>query len=140
MILGIFHRGSGLGNQLFRYVAARVIALDKGYDFSMINPKGFKAASFMKLDMGKPNNVDFCIEEPAGKVIAHSDIPLWEEKKLLLGDIDIRGYDREFYTIKDNTIIDGEFQGEQYFIHRILFFLSLPEPISSFPPGSRPKK
>ncbi|MDP2788588.1 MAG: glycosyl transferase [bacterium] len=118
MILGIFHKGSGLGNQLFRYVATRVLALDEGYDFSMINPEGFKGASFMKLDMGKLNDIDFHIEEPAGKVIPHTDLPLWEEKKVTLNGIDIRGYDPKFNLVKDNTIIDGEFQGEKYFIHR----------------------
>ena len=52
MISGIFHKGSGLGNQLHRYVATRVLALDKGYKFSMVAPTNFKGESFMKLDMG----------------------------------------------------------------------------------------
>ncbi len=110
MIAGIFHKGSGLGNQLFRYVAIRVLALDKGYDFSMINKEGFKGASFMNLDMGKSNDIEFYIEEPAGKVIPHSDLPLREEK--------INCYNPEFNFIEDNTIIDGEFQSEKYFMHR----------------------
>ena len=56
MIAGIFHQGSGLGNQLHRYVATRVLALDKGYEWGMENPELFKGKNFMsvpwKLDPG----------------------------------------------------------------------------------------
>ncbi len=118
MIYGLTHRGSGLGNQLFRYIATRTIAEQKGYDFSMIAPQLFKGASFMNLDMGKPNDIGFHIEEPAGKVIPHLHNSLanygnltskcvWEEKT--------NYYNPEFNFIGDNTIIDGEFQDERYF-------------------------
>lgn len=109
MIYGFIHPGSGLGNQLFRYVATRTLAEDKGYDFSMINRAGFKGASFMNLDMGKSVTSDmwFSVEEPAGKVIPYSILPLWEEKT--------NYYNPEFNFIEDNTIIDGEFQDERYF-------------------------
>jgi hypothetical protein len=121
MIYGIFHKGSGLGNQLFRYVATRVTALDKGYDFSMVNPEGFKGASFLRLNMGKQNKdvrLDFHIEEPSGKVIPHTELALWEEKKVIENGIDIRGYDPEINFLEDNVVIDGEFQDERYWKHR----------------------
>ncbi len=121
MIYGIFHRGSGLGNQLHRYIATRVLALEKGYDFSMINQAGFKGKSFMNLDMGKPNEIAFKTKEPAGKVVQSNfwnKLPLWEEKKVIERGVDIRSYDPEFNFVDDNTIIDGEFQDERYFIHR----------------------
>ena len=54
MIHGLIHPGSGLGNQLHRYVATRVLALDKGYDFGMVAPELFKGKDFMDLDIGKP--------------------------------------------------------------------------------------
>ena len=112
MILGIFHQGSGLGNQLHRYVATRVLALDKGYDWRMIyNPdgsgkeEGFKGRSFMKIDLGQDNELP-------------SELKKWYEKKIVENGIDIRSYDPEFNFIKDNTIIDGEFQDERYWEHR----------------------
>lgn len=108
MIIGIFHEGSGCGNQLFRYVATRVLATDKGYDWGMMNPKLFKGSSFMDLDMGKPiMEIELGVNN------------IWSEKKIVENGIDIRGYDPEFNFIGDHTIIDGEFQDPRYFEHRL---------------------
>jgi hypothetical protein len=115
MIYGIIHKGSGLGNQLHRYVATRVLALDNGYDFGFVAPGLFKGISFMKPQMGtvyeEYADIPYTIEEPAGKVVAKSDIPLWVEGTDY--------YNPEFNFISDNTIIDGEFQDERYFGHRL---------------------
>lgn len=106
MISGIFHKGSGLGNQLFRYVFTRTLALDKGLEWGMMNPELFKGKSFMDLDCGKP--VTGIEHEYQEKRVNHSN-----------GD-DIRTYDWEnILHIKDNTVVDGEFQGQLYFNHRI---------------------
>ena len=93
MISGIFHKGSGLGNQLFRYVGSRVMALDKGEEHTMVAPELFKGEMFMDLDMGVKTDIEYHIEEPAGKVVPEN--------------------------VEDITVVDGEFQGEQYFMHRI---------------------
>lgn len=106
MIAGIFHEGSGLGNQLHRYVMTRVLALDKGYEWGMLSPENFKGSSFMDLDMGKPYN-------------PLADYRSFQEKKVVENNIDIRGYDPEINFVEDNTIIDGEFQDERYFEHRL---------------------
>lgn len=118
MIAGLFHAGSGLGNQLHRYVATRVLAKDKGYDFSMVAPENFKGKSFMNLDMGIETNLAYHTELPSGKVVVdedllyqHHDFKKWEEKT--------NYYNPEFNFIEDNTIIDGEFQDERYFEHRL---------------------
>lgn len=121
MIYGLTHPGSGLGNQLHRYIATRVLALDKGYDFSMIGRENFKGSSFMNLEMGKSNDIKCIVEQPAGKVVPQLDsfynnfvnLPreVWEEKT--------NYYNPEFNFIEDNTIIDGEFQDERYFGHRM---------------------
>lgn len=89
MIAGIFHEGSGLGNQLHRYVGTRVLALDKGEEHAMIAPELFKGNSFMELDMGVAINTEYTIEYPSGKVVTNIETT------------------------------DGEFQGEENFIHRI---------------------
>lgn len=104
MISGIFHSGSGLGNMLHRYVATRVLALDKGYEWSMMNPENFKGSSFMDLEIPPLGNDAFTF---------------WNEKKVVENDVDIRGYDPEFNFIEDHTIIDGEFQDPRYFEHHL---------------------
>src|SRR3990167_4590297 len=118
MIFWIFHAGSGLGNQLFRYVMTRVLALDKGYKFSMINPEGFLGKFFMQLDTGEPR-LGFTVEQGSGRVITQSDLPLWEEKKVVENGVDIRSYDPEINFVGNDIIIDGEFQDERYFEHRL---------------------
>lgn len=109
MITGIIHQGSGLGNQLHRYIATRVLAKDKGTDFSMIGGNLFKGASFMNLDMGKPNKIPYLVESGSGRVVP-VDHDVWQEKTTY--------YNPEFNFV-ESGIIDGEFQDERYFEHRL---------------------
>ncbi len=105
MIAGIFHNGSGLGNQLARYVFTRVKALDMGVDFGMLNPNQFKGKDFMSPLMGKYAD---------GLVYGFT-----EERVDNENGVDIRPYDPKTERIVDNTLVDGEFQDERYFIHRL---------------------
>lgn len=107
MIYGIFHKGSGVGNQLHRYVAIRILALEKGYDFGMIAPELFKGKEFIDLDTGGQHSSPYYIESPSGKVVV-SEYPLWEEW-------DKQVYDPNFNFVEDNTIVDGNFEDEKYF-------------------------
>lgn len=103
MIVGRIHEGSGLGNQLFRYVMTRVIALDLGVDFGFEGIENFKGNFFINLDMGKA--------------------PVWDndfvELRINENGVDIRGVDPEVKNVKDGTRIDGEFQAEAYWKHRL---------------------
>ena len=115
MIIGIFHQGSGLGNQLHRYVATRVKALDLGVDWRMLykwdgsnKEPGFKGISFMPIDAEK---VLFEFNNPVLQAT-------WQEKKVRDNGVDVSSYDPEFNFIKDDAIIDGEFQDERYWEHR----------------------
>ena len=114
MIASVMHKGSGLGNQLHRYVAVRSLAKNKGYDFGVINPNNFKGSSFMKLDIplsaSVPEGSTF-ISNPQGV-----EMDIWNEKKILneQGN-DVRQYDETILDVKDNTIVDGEMQDERYF-------------------------
>ena len=125
MIAGIFHLGAGIGNQLFRYCATRILALDKGYDFTMVAPELFKGKDFMNLQMSSKelnleNTIPWDLEQKTGKIIPkHSiiipksfDYSLWNEW-------DKQVYDPDFNFIEDNTIIDGNFEDERYFGHRL---------------------
>lgn len=111
MIAGFFHPGSGLGNQLHRYVATRVFAEDHGYDFGMFGVENFKGKDFMNLYTGAPLPYPTNVEQPAGKLIAECDLPLIGEGT--------NYYNPEFNFLPDNVMIDGEFQDERYFEHRL---------------------
>jgi hypothetical protein len=112
MILGIFHKGSGLGNQLHRFVAARILAMRKGVDFGMIAPELFKGKDFMDVKMGRPTAINYQIEEGTGKVMPYTDLKQWNEW-------DKNTYDPDFNFVEDNTIIDGNFEDERYFIDNL---------------------
>lgn len=115
MIYSFIHTGSGLGNQLFRIVAGKVLALDKGYECSAIGRENFKGGGFMDVDFGEmpPKEWNYLID-PSGKIIVDThfdDTGEFEEKTSY--------YNPEFNFIENNTIIDGEFQDERYFEHRM---------------------
>lgn len=110
MIIGHFHQGSGLGNQLFRYVMTRTIALDKGFPFAMVGAERFKGASFMSLDMGQAL--------PDAETLTN-DFGFFTEKKVVENGVDIRGYDPEVNFVNGRTLIDGEFQDERYWGHNL---------------------
>lgn len=114
MISGIFHPGSGLGNMLHRYVAVRVLTLDKNYHFGMVAPENFKGKDFMNLDMGRGGNSalkDFKVEYPAGKIVFPKGY-VWEEW-------DKHCYDPDINFVKEMTIIDGNFEDPRYFEHHL---------------------
>ena len=123
MIYGFLHQGSGVGNQLHRMVATRVKALDLGVDWRMIympdgsgKPEGFKCKDFMEFDESKMIQAD---DYDLHLGLNSGDIKRWEEKKVIENGVDIRGYDPEINFVPDNTVIDGEFQDERYFEHRL---------------------
>jgi hypothetical protein len=116
MLATEFIHGQGLGNQLFCYVATRMLAHKLGYDFgigglrnagdSRVNKKGFY---FMNLDYGK--------EVPGG--LARYD----EYRHGAFTDswikTDIRLTDKNLFTLPDDTIIYGNLQSEEYFCNRL---------------------
>ena len=110
MIYSFLNQGSGVGNQLHRYIATRIKALQLKTDYRLLwmpdnsgKDEGFKCKSFMKFDESK------VIKEPP--VGANQ----WYEKKIVdQNGVDIRGYDPEWNFVEDNTLIEGEFQDERY--------------------------
>ncbi len=124
MICSYVHPGSGLGNQLFRIIAGKVLALDKGFEYSAIGRENFKGTSFMDIDFGVELGIKPFLEQPSGRL----RLPGigWEEKTPY--------YNPEFNFLEDNTIIDGEFQDERYFEHhldKILGWLNVREDLMS---------
>lgn len=118
MITGLIHKGSGLGDQLFSYIATRVIALDKGYEFGFVGKEFFKGKDFMDLDWGQETELEYSVVEPAGEVVVEQELleqDIWDFIRL-----DKPYYDPEINFIEDGTIIDGYgAQDEKYFEHRL---------------------
>jgi len=114
-IFSIMHPGSGNGNQLCRYLAVRCLAANKGFDFGVINPEGFKGKSFMNLDMGVPFPGTFEVRNGGYCQPLNHNLKWFEETKVVneLG-WDVRPYDWRFEAVQDGTICDGEFQSQTY--------------------------
>lgn len=116
MIIGIIHKGSGLGDQLFSYIATRVGALDLGVDFGFVGKEFFKGKDFMNLDWGEDTYMRYRFEELSGKLVI--DDPLLAPFKLF--EINKPYYDPEFNFIEDGAVIDGYgAQDIRYFEHRL---------------------
>lgn len=111
MIAGIFHEGSGLGDQLFRYITVRTLAEEKGYEWGMGHTilswegAGFKGKEFISLQY---------------KLVFPQGMKEWNEKSVRDSqDNDIRSYDPEINFVEDNTIIDGSFEDSKYWGHNL---------------------
>lgn len=92
MIAGIFHAGSGIGNQLFRFVGSRILADNRFEDHGMVAPELFKGHSFMTLPIFNAQ-LEYKIQDGTGKVIIED--------------------------LKDVTVVDAEFQSPIDFMERI---------------------
>lgn len=104
MIAGIFHEGSGLGDQLFRYITVRSLAERKGFDWGMKNVSNFKGDFFLSKQFSEM------------KEYRHE----WNEKVVRdSSGTDIRSYDPEINFIEDNTLLDGSFEDDKYWRHKL---------------------
>ncbi len=121
-MLGIeTQEGFGLGNQLFFYITARCIAMDKGYDFSVLDPEHFAnnmhsdcGLYFMDLDYGVPSK-----KEDYRKIYYEKEDRLFagNSKHDLTHGVYITDTDKGLFDVEDNTLLYGNFQAEDYFIH-----------------------
>lgn len=119
MIITEIYNGQGLGNQLACYVTTRVVALDFGYEFGIMNPHKFKCLDFMDLDFG--NVVTGGSGPEGGPPIQLPDGIRYYYKErwnVLPNGANVTIDDPVLETIPDNTKIDGIFQSESRIIHR----------------------
>src|SRR3990167_4059934 len=104
MIIGFFHPGSGIGDQLFCYLATRATAKRLNTDFGFI---GTPKADFIEMDLGEFVQMKHHIDH-TGKIIIDEPHNLYEIKT--------SSFDPEFDFIPDNTVIDGCMaQDDKYF-------------------------
>lgn len=112
MIAGTFHQGSGLGDQLHRYITVRTLAEQKGYMWGMLGAENFKGNFFLEFDFGVQGRV------PAVRKLIFAS--QWNEKRTENENgVDIRSYDPEINFVEDNTIIDGCFEDDKYWGHNL---------------------
>lgn len=106
MLAGIFHEGSGLGDQLFRYITVRTLAEKKRFDWCMLNPDNFKGFPFLNPDMSSIF--------PANRQKMEGAIRWFENDVRDGSGNDIRSYDPEINFIQQETVIDGSFEDSKY--------------------------
>lgn len=114
MVSGIFHEGSGLGDQLFRYITMRTLAEEKGINWGIKNYESFKGKEFFK---NFAYASDGLLAEIPEVLVGYKE---WNEKEIRDAEgNDIRSYDPEINFIEDNTIIDGSFEDYKYWGHNL---------------------
>lgn len=118
MLAGIFHEGSGLGDQLFRYITVRTLAEEKGFDWWMRYSENFKGEDFFQdfiySSVSTLKGLDSKLEPQWNLYKAFNEKDVRDTQ----GN-DIRSYDPEINFIEDNTIIDGSFEDSRYWGHNI---------------------
>ena len=120
MIVTEIYNGQGLGNQLACYVTTRVVALDNGYGFGIMNPHKLKCLDFIDLDFGLPVIGGSSPYEGAPPTTLPDGIQHYYKEKITRhpNGSDISIDDPNLELIEDNTKLDGNFQSEKRIIHR----------------------
>jgi hypothetical protein len=116
MLAASIHEHAGLGNQIWRAVCCRVFADRLGYDYAISHP-GWRGP-FLDFDFGKnislnvEQSSDFynCDELPDSILHYYEEESIWH--KTAPGEIGFT--DTNFFTLKDNTYINGNFQRMSY--------------------------
>lgn len=103
MIFGSFHEGSGLGDQLMRYITVRTLAEEKGFEWAMIG--SFKG--------------DFFLNKPENTLGVPGNPNVFLEKEVRENGADVRSYDPEINFVKDNTYVEGSFEDFKYWGHNL---------------------
>ncbi|WP_026506852.1 glycosyl transferase [Butyrivibrio sp. MC2013] len=113
--------GQGLGNQLFAYVTARAVALDRGCEFGLYNPEQFgnnihsrKGMYFMDIDTGR----ELTDDERQGMTIwndAEDRLYKASSGADMTRGIYVSGADMSIMEVEDNTLLRGNLQAESYF-------------------------
>lgn len=112
--------GDGLGNQLFRYITVRCIALDRNEEFGVLGKETF--ANNMHSDCGL-----YFMDLDFGKEVTREDFrQVYKEKddRLFLGnskhDLNhgayVSGTDRAMYEVPSDTLLMGNMQAEDYYL------------------------
>ena len=112
-------KGQGLGNQLFCYVTTRAIALEHGYDFSVLgretlgnNIHSDCGLYFMEFDLGmesEPSDYTRIYQEKEDRLY------LPNSRHDLVHGCYVTGTDYELLNIQDQVLVAGNMQAEDYY-------------------------
>lgn len=117
-----FINGQGLGNQLFCYVTARVVAEENGYEFGTAGQERFavnihsdRGMYFMDIDLGYAISQE---EKKNYKIYQDAETRLFvgNSKHDMEHGCYIAGAEEKIHFVEDNTLIYGNMQAESYFI------------------------
>lgn len=120
-----FIKGQGLGNQLFVYVTAKCIAMDKGCEYGSASPELFamnihndKGMYFMDVDLGREITQEMKKEY---KRVDEKELRLYlgNSKHDMTTGAYVAGVDESLFEVEDNTLIYGNLQDEKYFINHL---------------------
>lgn len=116
MICNELYQGQGLGNQLWNYVVARIIASKRGCPFAILGRDNFKGADFMSLDFGIELQDGSSPEGgPPTKLPRGINHYYRERQEVLCGtNIDISRPDPRLLEIPAGTKFDGNCQAVSY--------------------------
>jgi len=119
MIVTELYHGQGLGNQLWSYVATRVLGVDLGYSFGIMSAHKFKGHEFLDLDFGEKVIGGKGPEGGPPELLPEGVHHYFREKEMWYTrfECDVRGLDQDLLKIGDNTKIEGYFQSEELIRH-----------------------
>ncbi|MEJ0001580.1 MAG: alpha-1,2-fucosyltransferase [bacterium] len=120
MICNELYSAQGLGNQLWNYALARIIAKRNGYDFAILKKDRFKGKDFIELDFGR--DLPGGLTSPGGYIFA---LPrgirhYYRERLELAGTTfadmsdDISRADPKLLSLPAGTKFDGNCQSTTY--------------------------
>lgn len=119
MLVTEIYNGQGLGNQLACYVTTRVLALDKGFKFGIMNPHKFKCLDFMNLHFGESVEGGSGPEGGPPTELPKGITKYYQEKYIIHPNgSNITTDDPNLEFVEDNTKLDGLFQSENRIWHR----------------------
>jgi hypothetical protein len=116
MLAVSIHEHAGLGNQIWRAVCCRVFADKLGYEYAISYP-GWRGP-FLDFDFGK--KIDLNVEQESDfyscKKLPEGIDSYYEEKSEWIQEVagEVGAADENFFSIKDNTYINGNFQRMSY--------------------------
>jgi|SRR3989344_5665966 len=116
MICNELYNGQGLGNQLWNYVVARIIAKEKNCNFSILGKEKFKGSQFMDINFGTKLSGGISPEggPPYRLPVGIKNYYREKTEHLLNTKVDISRTDTDLFKIPLHTKFDGNCQSTQY--------------------------
>lgn len=113
MLATTFYAGQGLGNQMWAYAVTRSLAEAQGYTFGFLGVDRFKGP-FFGLNFGEKIEVS-APKSPQAYLPTGFENYVVERSDRRADGADVSVLDPRLLTLPPKTLIDGNFQAENYF-------------------------